>query len=185
MPLLEMLTINEGGRRHEEIMEIIWRALEYFPRGLWEGVNYLGNADMRHDVKIKFRESIYGAFIFNNLMGKIKRIKSALGIKNLLLAVTSDPIIAVYHRFDAKRLNQVANLIYDYVSWDAGVVSLFRVGDEKASKIIAHGLGHNRGLRHHYEPIDIMYEGLLEHKNIRKDGFCNDCIRRISSTNIV
>ncbi|MBS7607517.1 hypothetical protein KEJ14_06760 [Candidatus Bathyarchaeota archaeon] len=179
MPFLEMLTINEGEKRHEEIMEIVWRALKYFPKGLWEEVNYLGNANIKHDVKIKIRESIYGAFIFNNLIGKIKRIRSALGIKNLLLAVTSDPIIAVYHRFDARRLSQVANLIYDYVSWDTGVVSLFRIEDERASKIIAHGLGHNRGLRHHAEPIDIMYEGLLEYKSIRKDGFCNDCIKKI------
>lgn len=181
MPLLKMLTINGEDIDSEKVLEIIWRALEYFPRGLWDGADYLGNLNIRHDVKIRFKEAVYGAFVFNNLMEKIRRVRKMLGIDDLLLAITYDPVIAVYHRFEAKKINYFASLIYDYVSRDSGLISFFRVGEgEIASKIVAHGLGHSRGLRHHFKPIDIMYEGLLENGTLRNDGFCGDCIRKMS-----
>ncbi|MEM1582050.1 MAG: hypothetical protein QXK89_06025 [Candidatus Bathyarchaeia archaeon] len=182
MPFVEMLTINEERKDTEEILEIIWRALEYFPRGLWEGINYLGNVDMKHDLKVKSKDAIYGAFIFNNLINKIRRVRELLQIRDLLLAVTRDPIIAVYHKFEAERLSRIANLIHDYVSNDVGVISLFRAEEhETASKVVAHGLGHNRGLRHHTKPVDIMYEGLLEYSTLKNERFCTDCIRKILS----
>jgi len=181
LPLLKMLTINEEDIDSEGVLEIIWRALEYFPRGLWDGAEYLGNINIRHDVKIKFKEVVYGAFILNNLMEKIRRVRKLLGIDDLLLAITYDPVITVYHRFEAKKINCFANLIYDYVSRDVGLISFFRVKEgEIASKIIAHGLGHSRGLRHHLKPVDIMYEGLIEIGKLRNDGFCSDCIKKIS-----
>ena len=174
-----MLTINEDDKSSVEISEIIWRALEYFPRDLWIGVNYLGNMNMEHDVKLRSKETVYRAFIFHNLIEKIRRIRKLLKIKEVLLAVTCDPIIAIYHRFEVEKLSCFANLIHDYVSGDVGVVSLFQIEEEKASKVVAHGLGHNRGLRHHVEPVDIMYEGLLKHTALRKNGFCNECLKRM------
>lgn len=181
MPSLEVLTINESEKHSsgEDLLEIMWRALEYFPRGIWESINYLGDARMKYDVKIRSMGNIYNAFLFSNLIDKIRKIKRTLQIKDLLLAVTRDPVITLYHRFEDERIRQIANLVYDYVSSDVGILSFFRVTEEKAPKIIAHGLGHNRGLRHHVEPIDVMYEGLIEHNNLRNNGFCDSCIRRM------
>lgn len=178
-----MLTINMGFK-DDDLLEIMWRALNYFPRGLWDKVNYLGDINMKYDVKVRSKKNIYNAFIFNNLIEKIRKIRKMLQMKDLLLAVTCDPVIAIYHRFrfEVEGISQIASLIHDYVSSDVGIVSLFRVNEETASKIVAHGLGHNQGLRHHMEPIDIMYEGLLKH-NVLNEGFCNDCIRKMLSQN--
>jgi len=182
LPFIDTLTINEEHKSNEEILEIIWRALEYFPRGLWEGINYLGNINMTYDIKIRVErnKAIHGAFIFNRLVNKIKRIRELLQIRELLLAVTCDPIIALYHTFNFEKLSRMANLVHDYFSKDIGVVSLFRIeGDRKASKVVAHGLGHSQGLRHHIKPIDLMYEGLLECDNLTNNGFCHECLKRM------
>ena len=178
---LEVLTINKGFEG-DDLLEIMWRALNHFPRGLWDRVNYLGDVGMKYDVKVRSRENIYNVFIFNNLIERIRRIRRMLQMKDLLLAVTRDPVIAIYHRFkfEVEGISQIASLVHDYVSSDLGIVSLFRVNEETASKIVAHGLGHNQGLRHHVEPIDIMYEGLLKH-DVLNEGFCNDCIKKMLS----
>lgn len=176
---MEMLTINEAGKSIEDILEIIWRALEYFPKGVWDEVRYLGNADMRHDVRVEIKGSLYKAFILNSLLNKIRRIREAMKIKDLLLAVTLDPIIAVYPKLELKRISHIVSLVQDYVSNDIGVISLFNIEDNIAPKVTAHGLGHSKGLRHHSEPIDLMYEGLLKSRNLDKDGFCDNCLRRI------
>lgn len=183
MPSIEMLTINETHEDVEEIINIIWRAIEYFPNGLWNEINYLGNANIRYDVKVKFKETMYSAFIFDRLIEKIRRIKRTLQIRDLLLAVTRDPVIAVYHRLEAKKIRRAANIVYDYMSTDVGIVSLFNIEEKAATKVTAHGLGHSRGLRHHTKPIDIMYERLLGEEMLMRDGFCNDCLRRIMTRN--
>jgi hypothetical protein len=180
LPLLNLVTVNEEHENKEDLLEVIWRALEYFPGGLWEGANYLGNLDVKYDLKIKSKDNVYGAFIFSRLMEKIRRVRLMLQVKDLLLAVTCDPIITVYHRFEGKGFKQVANLVYDYVSKEIGVVSLFRIEyDRTAARIVAHGLGHNQGLRHHLKPIDVMCEGLLEHDRLINDGFCNECLKKM------
>ncbi|MCX8171254.1 MAG: hypothetical protein N3E47_04710 [Candidatus Bathyarchaeota archaeon] len=179
MPSIEALTINEQRENIEEILEFIWEAIEYFPAGLWEEVNYIGNINMKHDLKVKIKEEVYNAFIFNNLIEKIRRIRRILQIKDLLLAVTREPIVAIYHRFGGKTLSSFATIVYDYVSNDVGAVSLFKIEENISTKIIAHGLGHNRGLKHHTKPIDIMHEGLLKNVMLENEGFCNDCIKRM------
>ncbi|MEM3816105.1 MAG: hypothetical protein QW341_04590 [Candidatus Bathyarchaeia archaeon] len=179
MPSIEALTVNEKEENIEEILEVIWRAVEYFPRGLWEEVNYIGNINVKHDLKVKIKEEMYNAFIFNNLIEKVRGIRKLLQVKNLLLAVTREPVIAIYHRFEDKRLSRFASIVHDYVSSDVGLVSLFRVGEDVGTKIIAHGLGHSRGLKHHTKPIDMMYEGLLMSRTLENEGFCNDCIKRM------
>lgn len=179
MPSMEMLTINEAGKDIEGILEIIWRALEYFPRNVWNEVKYIGNADIRYDVKVEIRGLLYRAFLLNNLLSKIRMIRGAMDIKDLLLAVTVDPVIAIYSRLEHGGISRTVNLVHDYVSSDIGIISLFAVKNDAAVMVTAHGLGHNRGLRHHNKPIDLMYEGLLESKSLDKDGFCGDCLRRI------
>ena len=182
MPFIDTLTINEEHKSEGEILEIIWKALEYFPKGLWDGVNYLGNINMMHDVKIRVesKKTVHGAFVFNRLVNKIKRVRELLQIKELLLAVTCDPIIALYHTFNFEKLSRTATLVHDYFSKDIGIVSFFRVKEEEnATKVVAHGLGHSLGLRHHVKPIDLMYEGLLECDNLINDGFCSECLKRM------
>ena len=182
MPLIDTLTINEEHKNSEETLEIIWKALEYFPKSLWRGVNYLGNVNMKHDIKIRVesKDSIYGAFNFNKLIKRVRKIRELLQVKDILLAVTRDPIIALYYAFNFDGVSRMANLVHDYFSKDVGVVSFFRVKrDEDAAKVVAHGLGHSKGLRHHVKPIDLMYEGLLKCSNLRNEGFCNECLKRI------
>lgn len=179
MPSIEMLTVNEAYRSVEDILEILSRALEYFPKGLWDGIDYLGNINMKYDVKVRFKEATYGAFILSNFIEKIRKIRRILQIKDLLLAVTQDPVIDVYPMLDYEKIRRVARLIHDFVSTDIGVVSLFNIEGEGAIKVTAHGLGHNRGLRHHNEPIDLMYEGLLRQRTISNEGFCSDCLKKI------
>ncbi|MEM1515821.1 MAG: hypothetical protein QXH24_07260 [Candidatus Bathyarchaeia archaeon] len=179
MPSIEMLTINEADKDVTEILEIIWRALKYFPKNVWDEVKYIGNANMKYDVKVKIKGLLYEAFLFNSLLSKIRMIRWTMDIKDLLLAVTVDPVIAIYSRIGYRGINRTTSLVHDYVSSDIGMISLFAVKNDVAVMITAHGLGHNRGLRHHNKPIDLMYEGLLEGKSLNKDGFCEACLKRI------
>jgi hypothetical protein len=68
--------------------------------------------------------------------------------------------------------------VHDYVNTEVGVVSLFGIDEEDAVRVSAHGLGHNMGLRHHNEPIDLMYARLLNGKT-NKEGFCDECVDKI------
>ncbi|MEM0049147.1 MAG: hypothetical protein QXW39_01240 [Candidatus Bathyarchaeia archaeon] len=179
MPSIEMLTINDTCKNFEDFLEIVWRAIEYFPKGVWDEIKYLGNIIIKHDIKIEINGEPYEAFIFNNLLDKIKRIRMAIKTKDLLLAITVDPVVAIYSRLGSKGVRRMASLVHDYVSTDIGIISLFAIEGESAAMVAAHGLGHSRGLRHHGKPIDLMYEGLLENKTLDKEGFCESCLRKI------
>lgn len=184
MSSMEMLTINEASKSIKSILEIVWRALEYFPKGMWDEVKYLGNVNISYDVKIKIRGMPHKAFIFDNLLTKIKSIRRAIGIRGFLLAVTVDPIVAVYPRIESRGISHMISLVRDYASSDVGMVSLFAMEDETAIMVTAHGLGHSRGLRHHSEPIDLMYEGLLRSKTLGREGFCGDCLKRMAEVEV-
>jgi hypothetical protein len=176
---LDVFTINEESNCGENSLEFIWKAFSYFPNGLWHGINYLGNMNLKHDLGIKSEGKIYEAFIFSSLMIRIRREKDKLKNQGLLLAVTCDPVIAVYRRLESGMFEEVINLIRDYVSNEVGVISLFKIEERTAPKIAAHGLGHNKGLSHHAEPVDLMYARLLDGHPIQKDGFCNKCRRKL------
>lgn len=181
MQLLDMLTINEEPKSKEDLLEIIWKASDYFPQGVWEEIRFVGNINVKYDLKIKTRERIYRAFIFNNLMRKIRETKNMFDSCGLLLAVTYDPVISIYHQFELERFKRIINFIRDYVSRDVGMLSLFDMQDEIATRVAAHGLGHNQGLKHHVEPIDLMYGSLLNGRSIKRDGFCGECRRKLKS----
>lgn len=179
MTSIEMLTINGAGRSIEDFLEIVWKAIEYFPKGVWSEVKYLGNATVRYDVKVGIRGVFYEAFIFDNLLEKVKIFRRAMRVKDLLLAITVDPVVTMYSRLEFERIRRIVSLVHDYVSTDVGIISFFAVRDGATVMVTAHGLGHNRGLRHHGKPIDLMYEGLLENETLNKDGFCEACLKRI------
>lgn len=179
MQSLDVLTINEEPNSGKKSLEFIREAFCYFPEGMWQGINYLGNMNLKHDLRIKSEEKIHEAFIFSSLMIRIRRKKEQLKSQGLLLAVTCDPVIAVYRRLESGMFEEVINLICDYVSHDAGVISLFKIEERTAPKVAAHGLGHNKGLIHHAEPVDLMYARLLNGHPIQTDGFCRKCRRKL------
>ena len=179
MQSLDVFTINEERNFRENSLEILSEAFCYFPEGMWKGINYLGNKNLKHDLKIKSEEKIYEAFIFSSLMIRIRKEKDKLKTQGLLLAVTCNPVIAVYHRLESGMFEEVVNLIRDYVSYEVGMISLFKIEERTAPKIAAHGLGHNKGLSHHAEPVDLMYARLLDGHTIKRDGFCNRCQRKL------
>jgi hypothetical protein len=178
MQSLEMLTINEEPKGKEDLMELLWEAIEYFPEGIWGDIRYLGNIDLGHDVMIKLKTKFYKAFVFESIMRRIAGMKKLLKSEALLLALMRDPVIAIYPKFERGKFRRVVSLVHDYVSKDVGIVSLFKLEEETAVKVAAHGLGHSQGLRHHQEPIDLMYARLLN-GNLMRDGFCDGCQREL------
>lgn len=178
MQSLDMLTINEDMRSKEDLVEMMWKAFGYFPDGVWEGVNFVGNVTVKCDFRVKSKEDILGAFLFSHLLKKVRKLRSRFGVDNLLLGVTHDPVIALYYRLEGGRLKRVVNLVHDYVTMDVGVISWYETEEEVAEKVAAHGLGHHQGLEHHLQPVDLMYKGLLRGEAIRIDGFCDECQKR-------
>lgn len=182
---LDALTINEETENRDNLMEIIWEAFDYFPQGTWEGIKYLGNICMKHDLKIRSKDRVYRGFIFNDLMRRVRKVKKLLESDVLMLALTHDPVIAIYHRLEVGKFKRIVDLVRDFVSKDVGLVSLFEIEEKTARKIAAHGLGHNQGLKHHAEPVDLMYAGLLYGDPIERDGFCGECERRLKNRTVV
>lgn len=174
-----MLTLNERPKVKEDLLDIIYRALSYFPDELWEGVNYLGNVDVEHHLKISSKDELHGAFIIDRLMNKIRELRKRLEARDLLLALTHDPVIIAYYTFEDDGLKRMVNLVRDYVNKEVGLVSLFEMDEETGIRVAAHGLGHNQGLEHHPDPIDLMYVRLLDGTPIMESGFCNECRDRL------
>jgi len=179
--LIDVLTINEETKNEDEVLEIVKQASKYFPKGIWEGVEYLGNLDMEHDLKITSNKKVCGAFIFEKVVSKIRKLKGKFKTFKLLLGITSDPIVSIYYRFEFGTYYRMVNLVHDYVSEDIGVVSLFEIKDDSASNLVAHGLGHNKGLKHHINPIDVMYIDLLNHPMLSKKPFCIECTSKLKN----
>jgi len=179
LQLLDVLTLNQEPRTGEELTGLVREAMRYFPEETWEGVNYLGNLDLEHHVRIEANETPRGAFIVNTLLDRMRELRRLLESRGLLLGLTRDPVILSYYRFDVDRFRRVINLVRDYVTSDVGLISLFETDEETAVRVSAHGLGHNQGLIHHPEPVDLMYVGLLDGKPITEDGFCDDCRSRL------
>lgn len=173
--MIDVLTVNEDPKNKEDLMEIIWQALKYFPDGIWGGVQYIGNIEFQHDLEIEFQEESYKALTFKDLFKKIRDFNRKIESKKLLLAITQDPVIDAYYRLEEYSFRRIVYFVYDYVLKNVGLVSLFRVEKKIGIKIAAHGLGHNQDLEHHLKPIDLMYEGLLREPLIEKEGFCDDC----------
>lgn len=172
--------INAEPESERDLVKIAEDARSYFPTKTWEAIRYLGKLSLKHDVTIKTGGESFGAFLFEKLTKRIGRMKDSHRLMNLLLAITPDPILAMYYFLDGRQFKRTIHLVHDYVAEEFGVISLFRVNEESSSKLVAHGLGHNRGLRHHLEPIDLMYSELLRTPNLRVEGFCNVCMRKLT-----
>ncbi len=179
MRSIDVLLINGEPENRRDIIKIVEDASSYFPTETWDDVKYLAKLILEHDVTIATGGESFGAFLFEKLTKRIGRIKHSNRLVNLLLGITSDPIIAVYYFFDGRRFKRTLHLVHDYFDERIGVVSLFQVNEGSSSKVVAHGLGHNRGLRHHLKPIDLMYSELLTAK-LKVEGFCEVCLRKLT-----
>ncbi|MCW3981891.1 MAG: M10 family metallopeptidase domain-containing protein [Candidatus Bathyarchaeota archaeon] len=177
MPKLDLLTINEEPRDKEALSEILWKAFNYFPERYWNGITYLGNIIIKHDLGFKSGTKAYDAFAFHTLLRRIRAMAVARNERKLLLAVTHTPVIAIYYEIKLSKLKRVANLIRDYVSPGLGVVSFFEMEEPREIEVAAHGLGHSQGLAHHSQPVDIMYFRLLN-GNVG-EAFCDACQNKL------
>jgi hypothetical protein len=91
--------------------------------------------------------------------------------------------VVSYYDFREDRFSRIVNLVRDYVASDVGMVSIYGSDEESAVRISAHGLGHNRGLLHHPDPIGLMYVGLTDGSPLTRDGFCDDCLAWLRGVN--
>ncbi len=179
MRSIDVLTINDDPESDRDLVRIVEDARCYFPSETWNAIHYLGKLRLEHDFNIAANEELFGAFLFEKLVERIENIKHPDRLMSLLLGITSDPIIAMYYFFDGKHFKKASYLVHDYVAERVGVVSLFRVDKGASSKVVAHGLGHNRGLRHHLKPIDLMYSKLLKSPTLQVEGFCKICMDKL------
>jgi predicted Zn-dependent protease len=180
MGSIAVLTISGKTEDKEDMVEIVEDASSYFPTDTWDDIRYIGKLSLEHDFKIATNSQSYGVFLFQKLIERIRKVRESNRLVSLLLGITSDPIVALHYFFDKTNFKRWLYLVHDYVDEKAGVVSLFQVEEETSSKLVAHGLGHNRGLRHHVEPIDLMYSELLKSPILQVDGFCEVCLRKLA-----
>ncbi len=180
MRSINVLTISGEHENWGDSIRTVEAATNFFPKETWDTIEYVGKIRLEHDVKIITKNESLGAFLFENLIEKIKRIKDSDRLMSLLLGLTSDPIVATYYFFEREKFRRESLLVHDYVAEKIGLVSLFQVEKDASSKVVAHGLGHNKGLRHHIEPIDLMYSGLLKSSMPRIDGFCKNCLQKLA-----
>jgi len=177
---IDVLTINAELENRQDVVKIAEEAKSYFPTETWDDVRYLGKLSLKYDIKIVANGKHFEAFLFEKLTEKVRRVKDSYKTLNLLLAITPDPIVALYYLFDGKRFRRMPYLIHDYVAETFGVISFFQVDRESSSRVVAHGLGHSRGLRHHLEPIDIMHPELLRTSALQIEGFCKACLHKLA-----
>ena len=182
MASINVLTINRQPENETDLVKIVEEARSYFPRETWNAIIYLGKLRLSHDVKITIHQKSFGALLFEAVLQKIEKIKDSDRLVSLLIGITPDPIVALYHFFDGKNFKRTFYLVHDYVTEKVGIVSLFQLNEETSAKVMAHGLGHNRGLRHHVEPIDLMCSELLRTPKLQVDGFCKACWQMLTKT---
>jgi len=180
MQSISVLTINREPENEQDIVKIVEKARNYFPTETWNEITYLGKLRLEHDLNIATSGESFGALLLERLIKRIEKIKDSDRLMSLLLGITPDPVVAVYHFFDGKNFRRTLYLIHDYVTNKVGMVSFFQLNEETSRRVVAHGLGHNRGLRHHVEPIDLMYSELLRSHVLQVEGFCRVCLRTLT-----
>jgi predicted Zn-dependent protease len=177
---INVVAINQEPESEVDIVDIVENAKRYFPTEAWDEIRYWGKLNLEHDVKVLVDKQCLAGFLFERLIRKFRNIMDQSGLKSLLLGITSDPIVATSYFFDDNTFKRAVYLVHDYVTEKLGVVSLFSVDEESSSKVVAHGLGHNRGLRHHEKPADLMHPQLLRLPRLQVNGFCKLCLRELT-----
>jgi predicted Zn-dependent protease len=175
--LLDLLTINYQPSSKEEIVELVYKALDYFPSELWNFVIYKGVVKIPYDIKVSIDDNEYEAFVYNKLLRKLREIKKEFSSKNRLLAITLSPILMIRYYIDEGKIKQSILLVHDWIVNDIGFASLFEVKENVSKKLIAHSLGHFYDLLHHFQPIDLMTPELKEIE--KANSFCKNCKEKL------
>ncbi|MGD8506947.1 MAG: hypothetical protein PVF15_09845 [Candidatus Bathyarchaeota archaeon] len=180
MQSINVVTINAECEQEQDLVKIVEDARNYFPSATWDNVLHNGKHRLKHDIKVTTKGESFEAFLFKNLAEKLGKISKPHRPMSLLLAITPNPVVAMYCYFDGKRFKRSLYLVHDYVNETFGVVSLFHVKERSSSKVIAHGLGHGKGLNHHLEPADLMHPELLRTSTLQVEGFCKACLQKLT-----
>lgn len=182
MVSISLLTVcGEDSKYDVDLATYIEEATRFFPTQVWDEVEYLGRLMIEHDLKIQTGTKQLGAFAFKDLLLKVRKIGAVDNSRNLLLGVTHDPIVAVWRFFSGKNFGRTVYLIHDFVDSKVGVISFFKVKNETSSLMVAHGLGHSKGLRHHDNPVDLMHPDLLRTaRALDIEGFCKRCLQQLN-----
>jgi len=177
MQSINMVTINTDHKVDLDLVRVVEQAKGYFPGEVWDEIRYLGDLTLERDFNISLGRKTLGAFLFEKLIAKIRKVMNELGLESLLLGITPDPIVSTSYFFDKQTFKRIVYLVHDYVNVKLGVVSLFSVDEKTSSKVVAHGLGHSKGLHHHEKPVDLMHPALLRLPSLQVNGFCKTCLR--------
>jgi hypothetical protein len=177
MQSISVLSIDGDGEGDVDLVRIVEEAEHYFPLEGRNEIKYLGKVSLEHDVKVLVGRQCLGGFKFEKLVEKTRKLMVHLQVESLLLGITLDPVVGTNYFFNGNTFKRIAYLVHDYVTEKLGVVSLFQLSEESSSRVVAHGLGHNRGLCHHEKPVDLMHPELLKFDRLQVDGFCKVCAR--------
>ena len=181
MQPLNILAVNQDPDNGEDLVKFVEDAGCFFSRDTWYDIRYLGELSVEHDLEIRIGGEACGALHFKRLLKRFRTVRDSRELMGVLLGITLQPIVDFYHSLEGGKLRSTVFFVHDYVSQNVGVVSLFRVEEDLACKVVAHGLGHNQGLRHHLEPSDLMHSELLRISKLQVEGFCNFCLHALSN----
>jgi hypothetical protein len=177
MTNIELLSINSDSICAEEMVEIVERAYKMFPCRLWDGVEVLGKAEIKHDANFKVGGREYPAHMHIGLIQKLNRMKEALRICNPLMGVSHDPIVVPYSTVTPAGIAIYYQNIVDFAYNGTAAFTFFGVSPKKPVDFVTHTLGHLGGLGHHEKPIDVMYFNLPEKPGL--NNFCRKCKRKL------
>ena len=162
---LDFVTINCEDRTDVDYLKMVEVATKLFPITILDEISDKGSIQVLSRWKAAIEGKSYRALLFQETFKKLKG-------KDPLIGMIKDPVIAFYHFFDRTNFKKAIYLVHDYMDERIGVVSLFYLEEDASSKLVAHALGHKEGLRHHTEPIDLMYSELLTSYQSIKQSFC-------------
>ena len=176
MQPIDLVGINTGVKSDLDVVSLVEQAKGYFPGETWGEIRFHGQLSLECDVKVSLGKQTLGALLFDKLTARIVKIIDELGLKGLLVGLTLDPIVGISYFLHERTFRRTAYLVHDYMNGRFGVVSLFSIDDETSSKVVAHGLGHSKGLHHHEKPADLMHPELLRLSTLQVNGFCRACL---------
>jgi hypothetical protein len=182
MQPLTLITVAQEAGDETDPVQIVDEAKTFFPTEAWYEIRYLGELSLKHDLKIMEGGRACEAFLFRKLIQRFLKVKDSCGLVGLLLGITPKPVVDLHYSLEGGSIRKTVFFVRDYVSKKIGVVSLYKLAEESASKVVAHGLGHNQGLRHHLEPTDLMHSELLRLAHLDVDGFCTACLRSLTKS---
>jgi hypothetical protein len=92
------------------------KPLNCSPKPYGGQVNYLGNLEAQHHLKIKSNEETYNAFIVDKLMKAIRVLWERFEVEHLLLILTSDPVVMLFYQYTIYGFKANVRLVHDYVN---------------------------------------------------------------------